>query len=262
MTGVTQQLEVRNWTKHQHYSDRRPPWIKVYVALLDDLDYLALSDAAQAGLIRVWLLASRLGHPLPMNRKLICGKAVVSDAVLDELIAGQWLAVASQDDASKPASASDSEKLAPRARGRALATELEGERELELQLAAARGKLRVDIARAANDAIDAVFGTSHKRRALMPATAAAVLEVLDADAIPPDFAITAIAEAVPSLKEPPRSLAYFAPIVKERWERQQLANAPSAHRSGSPRASGKRARNLQAIERGLKLTEAGVAAHG
>lgn len=133
---------------------------------------------------------------------------------------------------------------------------------VELQAAAARGRLKAEIARVANDAIDAVFGTSHKRRPLLPATATAVLEVLDANAIPAEFAISAVAEAVQTLKEPPRSLAYFAPIVLERWDRRLVAESQSPRRQGPVKGQDKRARNMAAIEKGLQIAQGGAVANG
>ena len=29
-------LRVRNWERYQHYKERNPPWIKLYVELLDE----------------------------------------------------------------------------------------------------------------------------------------------------------------------------------------------------------------------------------
>lgn len=77
---MTSCLSVRNWEQFQHYRDRDPLWIKVYGRLLDDADFLALPEAAQAQLVKLWLLASRcrnqirddatfLGHALH-TRKL------------------------------------------------------------------------------------------------------------------------------------------------------------------------------------------------
>lgn len=124
---------------------------------------------------------------------------------------------------------------------------------VEQQAAAARGALRVTLATAANDALDAAFGNSHKRRPLAPATAAAVLEVLDEHRIPPEFAVVAITDAVAKLKEPPRSLAYFAPIILERWTARGAAPA-----STRPRRSRTMADKIAAIEAGAgKLQEVG-----
>lgn len=54
-----QWIIVPNWEKFQHYKDRQPAWIKLYVELLDKDEYLRLSPVACALLTRVWLLYAR-----------------------------------------------------------------------------------------------------------------------------------------------------------------------------------------------------------
>jgi len=51
-------IEVVNWDRYQHYGKRRPPWIKLYRELLDNMEFAALSDFAVRVLIFVWLIAS------------------------------------------------------------------------------------------------------------------------------------------------------------------------------------------------------------
>jgi hypothetical protein len=51
-------LRVKNWREFQHYTDRRPPWIKLHVALLDDFDFQCLPLASRALAPMLWLLAS------------------------------------------------------------------------------------------------------------------------------------------------------------------------------------------------------------
>ena len=51
-------MRVRNWTKFQHYRDRRPPWIKLHREVLDDPQIGALSDRAYRVLTLCWLIAS------------------------------------------------------------------------------------------------------------------------------------------------------------------------------------------------------------
>lgn len=60
-------LRVRNWDKFQHYKDRTPPWIKVYVTVLDDVTFANLPDAAKGHLMSLWVLASRMGNRLPAD---------------------------------------------------------------------------------------------------------------------------------------------------------------------------------------------------
>lgn len=67
-------LAVKDFAKFQHYRDRNPPWIKLYGTLLSDAAFLQMPEAAQAQLIKLWILASQLGHPLPNNPKLLAGR--------------------------------------------------------------------------------------------------------------------------------------------------------------------------------------------
>lgn len=50
--------KVRNWRKFQHYTDRKPPWIKLHRELLDDFDYISLPLASKALAPLIWLLAA------------------------------------------------------------------------------------------------------------------------------------------------------------------------------------------------------------
>lgn len=55
MSGI---LRVKDWKQHQHYKQRRPPWIKLHRGLLDDQAYQDLDDGAARLLTEVWLVAS------------------------------------------------------------------------------------------------------------------------------------------------------------------------------------------------------------
>ena len=50
--------KIRNWSKFQHFKDRRPPWIKLYRDLLDDKDWSKLDGDSAKFLVMIWLLAS------------------------------------------------------------------------------------------------------------------------------------------------------------------------------------------------------------
>lgn len=91
-------LAIKDWTKHQHYSKRRPPWIKLYTALLDDAQFLALPEVAQLQLVKLWILAARMCHPLPYDARLLAGKiGCKSKLQLDALIASGFLVPCYQD---------------------------------------------------------------------------------------------------------------------------------------------------------------------
>lgn len=68
-------LEIKDWSEHQHYRDRRPPWIKLHRSLLTNAAFLEMSEAAQAQLMKLWLLASQMGHPLP-NKPAVLARAI------------------------------------------------------------------------------------------------------------------------------------------------------------------------------------------
>ena len=84
-------LEVKNWRTYQHYSDRRPPWIKNHVALLDDIEYIGMSEGGRAALHAIWLLAARFGHPLPNDPKLLKERGGIPPKRIAELIRHGWL---------------------------------------------------------------------------------------------------------------------------------------------------------------------------
>ena len=52
-------LRVKNWREFQHYTNRRPPWIKFHVTLLDDYEFQCLPLASRALAPMLWLLASQ-----------------------------------------------------------------------------------------------------------------------------------------------------------------------------------------------------------
>jgi hypothetical protein len=51
-------MQIRNFSKFQHFKDRSPPWIKLYRELLDNMDWHALSGDDAKLLTGLWLLAS------------------------------------------------------------------------------------------------------------------------------------------------------------------------------------------------------------
>lgn len=54
---------VKDWKRFQHYGDkRRPPWIKLYLALLGDEEWLELSPSDTKLLTVIWLLAGSHGN--------------------------------------------------------------------------------------------------------------------------------------------------------------------------------------------------------
>lgn len=68
------QIEVTNWKKFQHYSKRRPPWIKLYTQVIDEFDeegkeraFHSLPDQTKLALMLAWVLASRYQGHIPFK---------------------------------------------------------------------------------------------------------------------------------------------------------------------------------------------------
>lgn len=88
----TEYVQVKDYERFQHYKDRDPPWIKLYVRLLEDYHFARLPDASKAHLILVWVLASRLENKIPKDAAWIgrqIGATEPVDLVL--LMAEGWL---------------------------------------------------------------------------------------------------------------------------------------------------------------------------
>jgi hypothetical protein len=63
-------MKIKNWTKFQHFKDRRPPWVKLYRDILDDLEWHELDPLAAKVLIMLWLIASENDGCIPDNKTL------------------------------------------------------------------------------------------------------------------------------------------------------------------------------------------------
>ena len=56
-------IKINNWSKHQSYKDRKPPWIRFHRSILDDYKYQTMSAEARALLPMLWLLACENKDP-------------------------------------------------------------------------------------------------------------------------------------------------------------------------------------------------------
>jgi DNA gyrase inhibitor GyrI len=63
-------IRIKNWKKFQHFKDRRPPWIKLYRDLLEDVSWHELKPDLAKTLINLWLLAAEKDGELPDTRTL------------------------------------------------------------------------------------------------------------------------------------------------------------------------------------------------
>lgn len=63
-------MNVKNWSKFQHFKDRRPPWIKLYRDILDDVEWHELDGETAKVLTMLWLIASEANGQLPCVKTL------------------------------------------------------------------------------------------------------------------------------------------------------------------------------------------------
>ena len=63
-------MKIKNWSKFQHFKDRRPPWIKLYRDILDDIDWHQLDPLSTKVLVMCWLIASENDGNLPDTKTL------------------------------------------------------------------------------------------------------------------------------------------------------------------------------------------------
>lgn len=90
---------IRNWEKHQHYSEsRKMHWIKVYRDLLDDMEWFTLAPVEAKFLVNLWLLASETFGQLPEINK-IAFRLRMSEKDVTSLISrlDHWIVCADSD---------------------------------------------------------------------------------------------------------------------------------------------------------------------
>ena len=63
-------LKIKDWEKFQHFKDRKPPWIKLYREILDDIEWHELDPVDAKLLVMLWLLASEEKGTLPSVKKI------------------------------------------------------------------------------------------------------------------------------------------------------------------------------------------------
>jgi hypothetical protein len=90
--GVTEYFRVKNWEKFQHYKHRRPPWIKLHEALLDDYDFTRLDDTEKAHLMMIWLIAGNMDNKIPLDIEWLRRKiGATCEINADKLLADGWI---------------------------------------------------------------------------------------------------------------------------------------------------------------------------
>lgn len=231
-------LVVKNFEKFQHYRNRNPPWIKLYGDVLVDLAFLELPEAAQAQLVKLWVLASQLGHPLPNQPKFLAGKIGTKGRFyLDAIIASGFLIPCNQN-ASDFASEADSTSLAmalanpehfatPPVRARFQSSELEAttaalERPEFLECSP------VALAVWCNSAIAEKWG--EQPSPLTQANAVQLSDVLVAAGVGPRIARLSIYRQCRESRKPhpPRAVNYFRPGIEDDWQAELTRRATAA----------------------------------
>ena len=85
-------IKVKDWHKFQHFKDRKPPWIKLYRDLLDDVEWHDLDAKAAKALVMIWLIASEYDGALP-NMKTLAFRLRVSENEAKSIVSklSHWL---------------------------------------------------------------------------------------------------------------------------------------------------------------------------
>lgn len=88
-------VSVRNFSRYQHYKNRRPLWIKLYLAIKVDRDFKALSCESRILFIYLLLLAAEHDNRIPADPGWLAVEAgmkprAISKA-LAELLAGSYI---------------------------------------------------------------------------------------------------------------------------------------------------------------------------
>lgn len=90
---------IADWDRFQHYSRRNPPWIKNYVELLHDAEYLSLTCHRRGLLHGLWLMFAGFRRRLPCDLRLINSRlgAAVKMPDLEALCDAGFLEVIASD---------------------------------------------------------------------------------------------------------------------------------------------------------------------
>ena len=116
-------MQIKNWKKFQHFKDRKPPWVKLYRDVLDDLEWYELDPLASKVLVMCWLIASEDDGRLPPAKTLAFRLRMTEKQTIDCLNKlSHWL---EQDDINA---------ISERYQDDSLETERETERETEKEV--------------------------------------------------------------------------------------------------------------------------------
>ncbi len=111
-------LSIKNWENFQHYKDRNPPWIKLYIEILGDYEIGCLPDASKWHLIGIMLLASCYDNQIPADVDWLKARLQATEDIDLELLLSTEIIVKNQG-VKQRASVSLTDRLArDRGRGR------------------------------------------------------------------------------------------------------------------------------------------------
>lgn len=80
-------VRIRNWDRFQHYSGRRPPWIKLHSELLDNSEFMEMSVQTRWFAMTLLLLAARTENVIPVNAAWLAGVARVTPSLARRCLA-------------------------------------------------------------------------------------------------------------------------------------------------------------------------------
>jgi len=120
-------ITITNWHLHQHYKNRRPPWIKLLTEIIDQYDkngepkkFYRLPDSAKLTFVGLLCLRSRYETKIPYpSRKWLSMQTGIKNINLQPLIETGFITVASMDASNMLAECAQpaSNMLAPEDRG-------------------------------------------------------------------------------------------------------------------------------------------------
>ena len=64
-------ISIKNWERFQHYTNRDPPWIKLYRDVLTSESWVLGTDLSRLVQIAITLLAARYHNAIPLQFSLI-----------------------------------------------------------------------------------------------------------------------------------------------------------------------------------------------
>lgn len=121
-------IYIKNWENFQHYKDRKPHWIKVYLYILDKYDedgnpkkYYPLPDSAKLTLLHLLCLRARFNKHIPYeNDKELAEMLGITTVNLQPLVNAGFITI-------------DTEVIQDGTESLALETETEKEKETEIE---------------------------------------------------------------------------------------------------------------------------------